>query len=152
MSPLSLDNYFYLLRRLKFSLSPQALKPILAGSGCDNGWYQLAAPFPSLALVRIVELNDADKIRTAAKGMLRIISYLCDNCIPHNVFLTLGQSPNNGGQQCIRAIVYPRDGDALTKDKQLSGFNIACFESAGYVAVGSKYLTNFVRQTKCSPL
>lgn len=71
---------------------------------------------------------------------MRIIRYLCDNCIPHNLFCTLGEPPSVGeGGPCLRMIIYPRDGDALGRLKELSGFNIGCFERSGYVAVGSKY-------------
>lgn len=73
---------------------------------------------------------------------MRIICYLCDNCIPHNLFCTLGDAPPRGtseGGTCLRMIIYPRNGDALCRSKELSGFNIGCFERSGYVTVGSKY-------------
>lgn len=103
----------------------QALKPTPA-----EHWYLLDKPFPSLALVRVAQLTD--DFRCVAEGIMRIISHLCDNCIPHNVFCTLA-----GGE--LRVIIYPRDREALSRPKELSGFNIACFELGGYVPVGSKY-------------
>lgn len=75
-----------------------------------------------------------------AKEIMRIVDHLCDQCVPHNLFFTLGTDMEN--QKCIRSIIYPRDRDSLTKSKTLSGFNIACFELGGFVPVGSKDLRN----------
>lgn len=71
---------------------------------------------------------------------MRIIGYLCDKCIPHNVITTLGVDPEKtAAELCLRTIVFLRDSDSLDKSKELSGFNIGIFELAGYVTVGSKY-------------
>lgn len=98
-------------------------------------------PFPTLALVHVARLED--DFRCVAKGIMRIIEYLCDKCIPHNLFITLGKDARMSEEPVIRTIIYPRDSDALTRSKELSGFNIACFELGGYVPVGSKYLKQF---------
>lgn len=77
---------------------------------------------------------------------MRIIDYLCDKCIPHNVITTLGEDPEKTtADPCLRTIVFLRDSESLDKSKELSGFNIGIFELAGYVTVGSKY------RFSCSP-
>ena len=98
-------------------------------------WYLLDEPFPSLALVRVVRFGEDYCV--VAQGVMRIIEFFCDNCIPHNVFCTLAEKDASS----LRVIIYPRDGgsDALAKSKELSGFNIACLEPSGFVVVGSKY-------------
>lgn len=108
-----------------------------------TNWYLLAEPFPSLALVRVTQFTD--DFAAVAEEIMRMIRYLCDNCIPHNVFCTLGREADGmGGTTCLRTIIYPRASDALARSKELSGFNVACFELAGYVPVGSKYLPSYL--------
>lgn len=107
-------------------------------TGTNSNWYLLDDPFPSLALVHVSQFGD--DFGVVAEGIMRIIGFLCDNCIPHNLFVTLGKAAD-GITTCLRTIIYPRArDDALTRPKELSGFNIACFELGGYVPVGSKYI------------
>lgn len=104
-------------------------------------WYLLDEPFPSLAFVRVVRLPEGEHFGDGggvAQEIMNVVSYCCDNCIPHNVYFTLAKDVRDGGVSCLRCIIYPRDSEALAKAKDLSGFNIAAFELGGYVTVGCK--------------
>lgn len=72
-----------------------------------------------------------DDIEIAAREIMRIITYLCDNGYPHNVIFT-------NGENSVRVLIFLRDNRSLTKEKELTGFNIGCFELCGYVVVGSE--------------
>lgn len=43
-------------------------------------------------------------------------------------------------------LICPRPSDSLTKEKELSGFNTACFELGGYVPVGDASIYEMITE------
>lgn len=97
-------------------------------------------------LTNINELNDI------SDDIFKLIQFLCNNNIPHNLFITYGKQnanviagggdtignddDNNRNNEIIKIFIYPREN--ACKIKTFHSFNIAFCELSGYIPVGSK--------------
>lgn len=68
----------------------------------------------------------------------RIIKYMCDNNVPHNVFMSFESVPNDHDTcTTLRFFIYPRA--RLHANKAVAPFNVAFCELSGFVPVGCKF-------------
>lgn len=68
---------------------------------------------------------------------IRLIDYLCQHNIPHNIFITYGKD-DVADIRKLKIYIFPRD-STVGAVKEFSSFNIAFCELSGYVPVGSKF-------------
>ncbi|XP_059612241.1 GDP-D-glucose phosphorylase 1 [Phlebotomus argentipes] len=99
--------------------------------------YTLEDKYPTCGLCLIV--RHADCAQQVSARVFRLVSFLCERNIPHNIFITSGAI---GDEACKRILIFPRDNRYLLKDKELSGLNVAFCELCSYVPVGSEEIYN----------
>uniref|UniRef100_A0A1B0DFM8 GDP-D-glucose phosphorylase 1 n=1 Tax=Phlebotomus papatasi TaxID=29031 RepID=A0A1B0DFM8_PHLPP len=99
--------------------------------------YTLEAKYPTCGLCLII--RDKDCVQQVSGKVFQLVNFLCERSIPHNIFITSGSFE---GTACKRILIFPRDNRYLSKDKELSGFNIAFCELSSYIPVGSEEIYN----------
>lgn len=77
----------------------------------------------------------ADNLAVAASKAQKLIHFMCQHNVPHNVFICFEQQPNQPST-CLRLFIFPRA--HLHENKAAAPFNVAFCEIAGYVPVGCK--------------
>lgn len=95
--------------------------------------HRLSDEYPVQAYCFIIANTEETKATCA--DVYKLVSHLCDQNIPHNVFFTGGTF--NAASNVIRVFVFPRKN--ICESKQFVPFNIAFCELSGYVPVGSEY-------------
>ena len=96
--------------------------------------YKLDIKYPARGFCFVLQKGDRN-VEEMSNNAFRLVNYLCQNAIPHNIFVTFDNSYN------LRIYVFPRE--RKFEEKELSGFNIAFCELSGFVPVGSKIFRFF---------
>lgn len=96
--------------------------------------YQLDGDRPVDAFA--FRLQNMTNLSRLGADVMRLVSFLCDRDIPHNLFFTLGN--NDDGGELLRIVVFPKAQTSAAKE--FSSFNIAFCELSGYVPLGSAVL------------
>uniref|UniRef100_A0A336LMW2 CSON002930 protein n=1 Tax=Culicoides sonorensis TaxID=179676 RepID=A0A336LMW2_CULSO len=90
-------------------------------------------------------ITSTNNIPTISKDTCKLIHYLCNKGLAHNICLTYeqkckttsGQINDDGDSKCLRLFVWPREKPRLFKT--LAPFNVGFCEISGYVTVGCKF-------------
>lgn len=79
--------------------------------------------------------RSTDSVADVAADAMRLVRFLCEREIAHNVLITRGRWPESEADEA-RIFVFPRK--RLSGAKEFGSFNVAFCELAGFVPVGSK--------------
>lgn len=79
-------------------------------------------------------LNEIDLKDEIFRSVMRILELLYAENIPHNLFFTYDSI---GCRQVVSVFIFPRH--QMVEIKELTGYNVACCELAGYIQAGSEW-------------
>lgn len=95
---------------------------------------------PTEAICFVIDTNDTKtKIELKLDKLFKFLIWMCDNEIPHNIFMTPVPQAEHEVQKKLKIFIYAREKFCIIKD--LQSCNIGFCELSGYVPVGGKFFS-----------
>lgn len=100
--------------------------------------FRLAKESPTEAVCFVFSPKDDDEMVSERINVIhRLTEWLCNNNLPHNIFITQQQKSDN-----VRLFVFVREKYCVNKNA--NAFNIGFCEIVGFIPLGGKYTKQFI--------
>lgn len=94
--------------------------------------YRLSPESPTEAICYVITARDTERVvREKVASLHRLTEWLCDNHLPHNLFITHSHHSDD-----LRVFVFVRAKYCVTKD--LTAFNVGFCEMVGFLPLSGK--------------